>query len=1052
MVATKNMHSARRDKKRFHIFFDWSGEDTPISMIQLKAFESALHTYPHATFALIETPMDSPHQLSVDRLHLYTDLDYDITTYTPLSSLSLSLIHSNRTSFDILQKVKFYVSKYIQQRPSRSRPAYHTRMFARLLALYAHGGIYSDFSFFFLSPFMSTSSTDQAGGFYLNSYCLHRSSENELWQVFRPQTFDSWELTNCFTSTLLYVSQAKSPAIECMLDKYNQERFHVCVDSDAFFGGADCVKQVMERCFNAHNIANIFDVSSSVRQHHHRTHPLVNSNPDRNEVDSESIVPRRIVLESFEGDPMLARHRLLADANWTILAEAKVVWLALLHMGMPQVDSSMQISSSRDANKELEMAVITDEIPKDNLAAENALNMTKDMGIVVDIAPKKLDFVHKDSLKVVHDSLLMHLLGRLSNDTQYLVDVYNSIVNYPMESPSTIRKDDIIHLNMSEIGFCSSPTDHAANSSHRCILDVSIQSPILPVTTPVAMVSSCSYCGGEEIAAMLRRYQSQQTHRRFSQTKKSVKPHIWVTHSSYRVPMMEYERSLLSSSNSYSKVVNLANYFPIASSVTRIPLRAYINRSSSMTGIRYQQPNNILVIDVNEELTSNPLLPKLVQTNLHNDKVLSKPIVLTMRYPVERWRRYFLQKTFKSHSTISNLENEALALFRSRNETSSSSSFHLLKEFRSQSSIILRKLLLSEHSHSHHAHELNPLMRELVKAYFHLRLTLSTEKNRSLSREEISLVSYSQISSEPQLIESLLDSVYFPSIYLHFEALLQNQSHHTTDSLLLVNSDLFSSTLRRPKPSLDVSKLVRNKQESLCYVLQGTILSGSQTKDTCSCNASPATRPACPTWDELYTHIQYPSSERKSGTINEFESFPLSFSELERNEIDLKTQVREDLSRPLYQSLVQFFRPFNMLLHVMVLKFQEHHRNVLDKNSQQSMELFVNTTQHWVAPFLCNITYSLITHQPLVNVTQDCLLHAQSLSWERLSQSHELPEKLELWFEEEDLELEEVLIQRHLELVGALNKKENLLHHLLPQRETKEDSGFNTTLGMLNTF
>lgn len=270
--------------------------------------------------------------------------------------------------------------------------------------------------------------------------------------------------------------------------------------------------------------------------------------------------------------------------------------------------------------------------------------------------------------------------------------------------------------------------------------------------------------------------------------------------------------------------------------------------------------------------------------------------------------------------------------------------------------------------------------------------------------------------SHHRIMRWLLDSIYFPSVLRYL------RSHHSAvqeaRSLLVVNSDLFM------KPSMPVNRDIHQARETaICHILRKSVL----VKDDCTCSTYGLTyirrqmeagKQECTSWKTLFTKTKLPSSTRSATTPDDF---PLQVPR------GLSNGEPLELSPPMYKSLADFFRPFNLLLHRILLS------SSVEDDIEDAMRLFfVNSTQHWVQSFSCNSSVAFTT--VVSNMTQSCSVFASLLTGEGIpSGDHHHHPKEDVWFAQDDLEFEKFLTLQHLELTGSLNKK-NLLHHLLPQR------------------
>jgi hypothetical protein len=1016
----KTKRFLNREKSRFFVYFDWSLSNSQFSFFNLKAFESALHAYPHAAFHIqgsalsVDSQQGDQNQyhcgdhyhashFSVSRLQIYMDLDYDITAHCPLHP---------RLLFQWRQhKVHKYFAKYLR-RDSDSKLPFHVRMLGQLLSLHSTGGLFSDFAFYLLSelPVSETSA-----GFYLNSFCFLRSPESEFWQVFRPNTFDSWEIPNCLTSTLLYFPQPKSPILQCVIDAYDSERFQTCLDSDSFFGGAECLRNALQQCFSEHQTRNLFQSSPAIS---------TATNPQE-DTTSKSSQESFVVLESFENDPILARHRLLIDANWTVLANARVVWLGWVALSSvtltTPLDLTASLSTMTKEKRNRDLALITDAVQSDQ-GGNSTMSMNK---VVSDSQDVSFTYPEVDwSFNSTKDSLLQSMLRRLTNE-HALNSIGSEDLSHRLTTLNAAGRtaESFIAVNLSLLGLCGPlHAESLHNSSFplhssTCSLKIAQTAPLVVSLAPSAVVSSCRHCGASEFAILLQLYHWNLLHSSTLtvSSKRNKKPMIWVSkyhndHSCFHVPMQE----LFHHRNHH--IENLANCFPIAPSNVHIPPRAYVNktaRSVSTSEAWYRSVSPVL-IDVNEDLISDPIVPQLLFPKGHTS---SSSAILMLRHPVERFKLGYFRGVAKDDLRS---ENEIWSFLHGHE---SNEQLLSMKSFRHKTILLLRALLT--HPRVISDVEVQSQLDDLLQSY---ALQYAQLQHSRANKDTLGHV------SQHRIMKWLLDSIYFPSVLRYL------RSHHLAvqeaRSLLVVNSDLFM------KPSMPVNRDIHQARETaMCHILRKSVL----VKDDCTCSnygwtylrrQMEAGKQECTSWKTLFTKTKLPSSTRSATTPDDF---PLQVSR------SLSNYEPLELSPPMYQSLADFFRPFNLLLHRILLS------SSAEDDVEDAMRLFfVNSTQHWVQSFSCNSSVAFTT--VVSNMTQSCSVFASLLTGEGIpSGDHYHHPKEDIWFAQDDLEFEKFLTLQHLQLTGGLNKK-NLLHHFLPQRESNEDSGFNTTLGMLNTF
>jgi hypothetical protein len=170
----------------------------------------------------------------------YDNKDYHHHTY---SSSSSSFFHHHPQEHD--QDGGNPNEKELLSHSFHAIP-YHLISYLHFLLLYRTGGIYSDFSFYF------TNRLDQSiihQGYYLHSYCTHYDQNNKELKLFYPKLYDNWQELQCFVSSLYYFQFPKNLLLHCLLKKYEMDKvFLICIDSDTFYHGANCIKEALDQC------------------------------------------------------------------------------------------------------------------------------------------------------------------------------------------------------------------------------------------------------------------------------------------------------------------------------------------------------------------------------------------------------------------------------------------------------------------------------------------------------------------------------------------------------------------------------------------------------------------------------------------------------------------------------------------------------------------------------------------------------------------------------------------------------------------------------------
>lgn len=144
--------------EKTRIIFDWPLSDDSFSVHNYKNLESLLNSFPHAAFRVfVAGPPEvlqykHEHLLSVKQFDRFRQAGYDIAVL-PMETL----FHPKIAAIGMEYQRKWFASCcqpcYDLQCAAKGRPLapYHLLMYSRLMYLWRKGGIFSDFSFYFLS-------------------------------------------------------------------------------------------------------------------------------------------------------------------------------------------------------------------------------------------------------------------------------------------------------------------------------------------------------------------------------------------------------------------------------------------------------------------------------------------------------------------------------------------------------------------------------------------------------------------------------------------------------------------------------------------------------------------------------------------------------------------------------------------------------------------------------------------------------------------------------------------------------------------------------------
>ena len=171
----RNIHSYNKSTDKIFIFMDWMADNRLFTIDNYKALESILSVYPHAYIRILSTnwcglshllhhihaniELCQYDSLFENQFLKYRKLGYNIKLVRSSVIGSLLDKHGGRNYTRFLYEsvgVKASLELDEQSQASAGIMPYHLITYARILSLYSHGGIFSDFSFFFVGPLQSS--------------------------------------------------------------------------------------------------------------------------------------------------------------------------------------------------------------------------------------------------------------------------------------------------------------------------------------------------------------------------------------------------------------------------------------------------------------------------------------------------------------------------------------------------------------------------------------------------------------------------------------------------------------------------------------------------------------------------------------------------------------------------------------------------------------------------------------------------------------------------------------------------------------------------------
>lgn len=124
---------------------------------------------------------------------------------------------------------------------------------------------------------------------------------------------------DCVTSTLLVFHTPQHPALQCALKQYDDADFLQCLSDDDTYGGALCVKNAFDQCFESLKLVNVLQTPSD-----HSDGPAAANAGLQVTYNRESSV-----IEMFDQNAFRASNTLLSY-EWSLEQERRIVWLGSL--------------------------------------------------------------------------------------------------------------------------------------------------------------------------------------------------------------------------------------------------------------------------------------------------------------------------------------------------------------------------------------------------------------------------------------------------------------------------------------------------------------------------------------------------------------------------------------------------------------------------------------------------------------------------------------------------------------------------------------------------
>jgi len=144
---------------------------------------------------------------------------------------------------------------------------------------------------------------------------------------------NNYRSSDCATSTLLVFQQPKSDIIMCVLLKYDNDDFLACIEEDSKFGGATCIKEVFDECFDRLKVINGLNADGDSTDASSSSSRYNNKGSKSSVKASTSSYSQRnsnfCILETFNNNAFRATNTWIST-NWSIHPGKRALWLGSL--------------------------------------------------------------------------------------------------------------------------------------------------------------------------------------------------------------------------------------------------------------------------------------------------------------------------------------------------------------------------------------------------------------------------------------------------------------------------------------------------------------------------------------------------------------------------------------------------------------------------------------------------------------------------------------------------------------------------------------------------
>jgi hypothetical protein len=264
-----------------YIFMDWTGDSDDFDYVNYKSMESLLSVYPKANVKVNLIAPNAAHYYKTGNLiskhyfQKYLKHGYHVQTEIIYRKFRVRFDNDTMPPGSEYWNAQYLTccesSKATEINKIRTIPA-HMYFFLRFFKLWAHGGVYSDFSWMHTREMAVVRTLDfsdaaetplhTVGGAVIQLSCPETSSHSSS-----GTTDANGGSGGCNSSALLVFSRG-NPVLRCMLLQYNSTSTPLmrCIESDVKTDGVSCISDALKECFRVHRVRNALVSSGAERE------------------------------------------------------------------------------------------------------------------------------------------------------------------------------------------------------------------------------------------------------------------------------------------------------------------------------------------------------------------------------------------------------------------------------------------------------------------------------------------------------------------------------------------------------------------------------------------------------------------------------------------------------------------------------------------------------------------------------------------------------------------------------------------------------------------